>query len=104
MIYTYIYMYVHILYIHIYVYIYLYIYLYIYIYVYIYIYIYIYIYYDNYICINFVFFVYCNIVAIHVHTAAHWFCIHIIFPSCFYLIIVTSTNSLPNCEHVPSYQ
>ena len=35
---------------------------------------------------------------------SHWFHIHIIFPSCFYLIIVTSRISLPNCEHVPSYQ
>ena len=62
-----------------------------------------------YICIhiyiNFVFF-YCNIVARHTYTA-HWshrFDIHIIFPSCFYLIIVTSRNSLPNYKHDPSYQ
>ena len=25
-----------------------------------------------------------------------------IFPSSFYLVIVTGSNSLPNCEHVPS--
>ena len=65
---------------------------------YIYIYIYIFIY------INFVSSVYCNIVATHTHTAAHWshwFHIHIIFPCCFYLIIVNSRNSLPNCEHDP---
>ena len=56
---------------------------------------------------NFVFFVYCNIVATHTHTAAHWshwFHIHIIFLICFYLIVVTSRNSLTNCEHDPSYQ
>ena len=28
----------------------------------------------------------------------------IIFPRCFYLIIVTSRSSVPNCEHVPNYQ
>ena len=60
-----------------------------------------------YIYINFVCFVYCNNVATHTHTAAHcshWFYIHIIFPGCFYLFIVTSRNSLPNCEHDPIYQ
>ena len=62
-----------------------------------------------YIYINFVFFIHCNIVATHTHThtAAHWshlFHIHIIFPSCFYLIIVTSRNRLPNCDHDPIYQ
>ena len=60
-----------------------------------------------YVYISFVFFVYCNIFATHTHTAAHWsgwFHIHIIFPSCFYLIIVTSRNSIPNCEHDPMYQ
>ena len=31
---------------------------------------------------------------------SHWFHIHI----SFYLIIVTSRNSLLNCEHDPSYQ
>ena len=43
-----------------------------------------YIYITIYIYINFVFFVYCNIVATHTHTAAHWshcFHIHIIFDS-----------------------
>ena len=35
---------------------------------------------------------------------SHWFHIHIIFSSWFYLIIVTSWNSLSNCEHDPSYQ
>ena len=35
---------------------------------------------------------------------SHWFHIHIIFTSCFYLIIVTSGNSQPNCKHDPSYQ
>ena len=35
---------------------------------------------------------------------SHWFHIQIIFSSWFYLIIVTSRNSLPNCEHDPSYQ
>ena len=59
------------------------------IYIYIlYIYIYIYIY------ITFVFFVCYNIVATHTHTG-HWFHIHIIFSIWFYLIIVTSRNSLP---------
>ena len=65
--------------------------------IYIYIYIHIYIYK---LC------VFC-FVSTHTHTAAHWslwFHIHIIFPSCFYLIIVTSRNSLPNSEHDPIYQ
>ena len=60
-----------------------------------------------YVYINFLFLVYCNIVATHTHTAVHWsrwFHIHIIFSSCFYLIIVTSRNSLPNWEHDPIYQ
>ena len=35
---------------------------------------------------------------------SHWFHIHIIFSSLFYLIIVTSRNSLPNCKHDTSYQ
>ena len=35
---------------------------------------------------------------------SHWFHIHIIFSSCFYLIVVTSRNCLPNCEHDPTYQ
>ena len=35
---------------------------------------------------------------------SNWSHIHIIFSSWFYLIIVTSRNSLPNCEHDPSYQ
>ena len=52
------------------------------------------------VCVSFVFFVYCNIVAIH---WSHWFHIQIIFPICFYLTIVTSRNSLPNCEHDPNY-
>ena len=48
------------------------------------------------------FFVYSNIVATHwSHRFLH---IHIIFSSWFYLIIVTSRNSLPNCEHDTSYQ
>ena len=59
---------------------------------------------DLYIYINFVFFVYCNIVTTHTHTGHTGFHIHIIFPSCFYLIIVTSRNSLPNCEYDPSNQ
>ena len=58
-----------------------------------YIYIYIYTYTQTY---NFVFFVYCNIAATHTH--AHT---HIIFSSWFYLVIVTSRNSLPNCENHP---
>ena len=45
----------------------------------------------------------------HTHTHMHthwsnWLHIHIIFPGCFYLIIVTSRNRLSNCEHDPSYQ
>ena len=32
-----------------------------------------------------------------------WFHIQIIFSSWFYLIIVTSKNSLPNDEHDPNY-
>ena len=47
--------------------------------------------------------VYCNIVATHIHTG-HNGHIHIILSSWFYLIIVTSRNSLPHCEHDPSYQ
>ena len=42
-------------------------------------------------------FCYCNIVATHAHIAAHWshwFRIHIIFPSCFYLIFVTRNSLL----------
>ena len=35
---------------------------------------------------------------------SHWFHIQIIFSSWFYFIIVTSRNSLPNCEHDPIYQ
>ena len=41
------------------------------------------------------------------NTYAHWSYwshTHITFPSCFYLIIVTSRNSLPNCGHDLSYQ
>ena len=57
-----------------------------------------------YICINFVFFCifqHCR----NTYTRwSHWCHIHIIFSSWFYLIIVTSKNSLPNCEHDPSYQ
>ena len=34
---------------------------------------------------------------------SHWFHIQIIFSSWFYLIIVTSKNSLPNDEHDPNY-
>ena len=30
----------------------------------------------------------------HLHNLSH----------CFYSIIVTSRNSLPNCEHIPNYQ
>ena len=53
----------------------------IYIYIYIYTYIYIYIYTHIYI--------------------SHWFHIQAIFSSWLYLIIVTSRNSLPNCEYDP---
>ena len=35
---------------------------------------------------------------------SHWFHIHVIFSSCFYLIIVTNRNSVFSCEHDPSYQ
>ena len=69
--------------------------------------IYIYIYIHTYRHINFVSFVYCKIVATHTHTCthwSHWFHSHIIFSSWFYLIILTSRSSLPNCEHDPSYQ
>ena len=63
----------------------------------------IYIYYI-YIYINFVFFClfwHCR----NTYTWwSHWFYIHIIFCGWFYLIIVTSRNILPNCEHDPSYQ
>ena len=40
----------------------------------------------------------------HIHCWSHWFHIHIIFSSRFYLIIITSRNGLPNCEHDSSYQ
>ena len=41
----------------------------------------------------------------HTHTGHAGFTfIHIIFPTFFYLILVTSRNSLPNCQDVPSYQ
>ena len=63
-----------------------------------YVYIYIYIY------IIFVLFIYCNIVATHEHTGHTGFHIQIIYPSCFYLIIVTSRNGLASCEHYPTYQ
>ena len=55
---------------------------------------------------NFVCFAYCNIVAAtHTHDGwSHWFHIQIIFSSWFYLIIVTSRNSEPNCEYDPRYQ
>ena len=58
------------IYIYIYIYIFIYLYMYIHIYLYMYIYIYVYIYIYIYICtyINFVFFVYCNIVATYTHT------------------------------------
>ena len=69
------------------------------------IYIYIYIYNIYNIYIYFVFFClfkHCR------NTCTHWSHrfphIHIIFSSWFYLIIVTSRNSLPNCEHDSSYQ
>ena len=39
----------------------------------------------------------------HIHWS-HWFNIHIIFSSWIYLIIDTSRNSLPNCEHDTSYR
>ena len=50
-----------------------------------YIYIYIYIY------MNFLFFIYCNIVANHTHNL-------------FQLVLLVETDGLPNCEHDPSYQ
>ena len=57
-------------------------------------------------------YIYINIAFIcllqHCHSTytrlSRWFHIHIIFSSWFYLIFVTSKNSLPNCEHDPSYQ
>ena len=66
-------------------------------YIYIYIY-YIYIYVYN-ICFLFI-----VTLLQHTHTGHTGFHIQIIFPSCFYLIIVTSRNGLPNCEHDPIYQ
>ena len=73
------------------IYIYIYIYIlsyYIYIYMHIciiYLHIYIYIY------MNFMFFIYCNIVANHTHNL-------------FQLVLLVETDGLPNCEHDPSYQ
>ena len=73
----------------------MYIYIYIYIYIYMYNYIYIYIY------------IYITIYIIHTllhtgHTAFTFIIYNLSYR--FYLIIVTSRNSLPNCEHDPIYQ
>ena len=57
-----------------------------------------------YIYINFVLFVCCNIVRNTYTHWSHWLHIHLIFPSYLFLTIVTSRNSLPNCELDPSYQ
>ena len=55
-----------------------------------------------YICIyitDFVFFVYCNIVATHTHDCYTGFTFTQSFPAGF-----TSRNGLPNCEHDPRHQ
>ena len=57
---------------------------------------------------NFVIFVLCNIVATHTHPGFTGFVyvyniytnIYDIYKLDYYLIIMTSRNSLPNCEHV----
>ena len=51
------------------------------------------------------FFVYYNFYRSKYRRWSHWFYIHIIiFPGWFYLITVTSRNTLPSYEHDPSYQ
>ena len=77
---------------------------YIYIYMNIYIIYILYIYNIYYIYINIVFFCLLEHCQNTYTRLSRWFHIHIIFSSWFNLIIVTSKNSLPNCEHVPSYQ